>query len=210
MAVDRNGQGWLLAVNSANTGASMFNIDTSNAACTTTSYVSDQSGMVEFGMGFVGDGSGADVLYLAGGNPGSSGTLATSTLATLDTSTLTVTAVGSVTGEPELTGTNDGQLWGFFPGTTPTISQIDPASGNLLFTWDSTNSGINQLAGTPVAWSFASYGGNFWIFLQRQTDASTAVWELNGDTGAVTEAIAPDGKTIVGAGVSTCVPTGSP
>jgi hypothetical protein len=65
---------------------------------------------------------------------------------------------------------------------------------------------MSALAGTPTAWAFAFYGGDFWVFLQRDSDNSTNVWHLDGTSGAVTEALNDTGRTIVGAGESTCVP----
>ena len=199
---------WVLFENAFDTSGNIFNVDTTSAACTSTTYQPDQHKLDGFGMGFVSDTDGgtAETLFIAGGNNLSSGSVTSSTLATLDTTSLIVTPIGTVSGEPELTGTGSGQLWGFFPSVTnPTISQIDKVTGALSNTFN-----LPQLAGQPLAWAFAFYGGDFWVFLQREKDASTIVWHVNGQTGNVDEAVPPQGKVIVGAGESTCVPVGPP
>ena len=60
--------------------------------------------------------------------------------------------------------------------------------------------------GAPLAWAFAFWGGRFWIFLKRDSDASTYVYAMDATTGALTTALSNTGRTIVGAGVSTCAP----
>jgi hypothetical protein len=191
MSVDRNAVAWVLY----NDGE-LFNVDTQNATCTSTSYQSGQQGFTNFGMGFVSDTSGGatDTLYIANNKD----------LGTLNTSTLQVSKVGTVNGQPELTGTGLAQLFGFFPDpTNPRVSPLDTGTGA-----EGTPMPLQPLAGNPEAWAFAYYGGDFWIFLERfNKDNSTNVWHLVGSTGAVTEAMSNTGRTIVGAGESTCVPT---
>jgi hypothetical protein len=47
----------------------------------------------------------------------------------------------------------------------------------------------------------------FWIFLQRAfADRSTVVYKLARASGELATAIPETGRTIVGAGVSTCAP----
>jgi hypothetical protein len=65
---------------------------------------------------------------------------------------------------------------------------------------------LPQLLGNPSAWAFAFWGGDFWVFLQRDTDPSTSVYHVNGTTGSMTTALSNTSRTIVGAGVSTCAP----
>jgi len=62
-----------------------------------------------------------------------------------------------------------------------------------------------QVQGNPSAWAFAFWGGDFYIFLKRDTDNSTNVWHLTA-AGQVSKALNDTGRTIVGAGVSTCAP----
>jgi hypothetical protein len=193
MSVDRNAIAWVLY----NDGE-LFRVDTGSLACTATGFAAGQKGFYTFGMGFVSDTSGGttDTLYIADNGE----------LGTLDTSTLQVATVGALNGQPELTGTGDARLFGFFPNaTTPRVSQLDKSSAV-----EGTSYPLQPLAGSPNAWAFAFWGGDFWIFLKRTTDSSTNVWHLVADGGTVTEALDSTGREIVGAGVSTCAPTVMP
>ncbi len=67
--------------------------------------------------------------------------------------------------------------------------------------------GEQHLAGMPTAWAFASWGGDFFIFLMKDLEASTTVYQIDGATGAMKGQTSAAGRTIVGAGVSTCAPT---
>ena len=104
-----------------------------------TSFQAGQHGLYQFGMGFVFDPStGLDTLYIAGG--GSLGGTTQSELATVAFPSLVVTPVGNTDGWPELSGTGDGTLWGFFPGSNSptnfsTLIRIDPATGATLETY---------------------------------------------------------------------------
>ena len=158
-----------------------------------------------FGMGFSANtmGSTDDTLFVAGG---ADQTNTTSQLATLSTQTFSASSVGSVSGWPELTGTGSAELWGWFPsnadGTgTPRVEQIDKTSGAAM-----TSFPLAQLAGAPTAWAFAFWGGDFWIFLAKDLDPNTSVYQVDGTSGTITSTTPASGRTIVGAGVSTCAP----
>jgi hypothetical protein len=70
---------------------------------------------------------------------------------------------------------------------------------------------LPTLQGSPAAWAFSHWGGDFWIFLQRQGEPSTTVWHLEPALGnRLTAAVPSSGMTIVGAGVSTCAPLTTP
>ena len=198
MGVDRNTIGWVLY-----SSGELFHVDIlGNLACTKTTWASAM-GLMQFGMGFSTDTAGGttDTLFIAGGagpsNP-------TSTLAKLSTTSMTATTVGTVQGWPELTGTGSAQLWGFFPsnnGSTPRIEQIDKASGAATTTYMESS-----LNGMPSAWAFAFYGGDFWVFLMKDLETSTTVYQVDGMTGAIKGMTPTNTRTIVGAGVSTCAP----
>jgi hypothetical protein len=188
MSVDRSAVAWVLY-----SDGRIFKVDTTTLACTDSGF-SPNNGYSQFGMGFVADTNGGttDSLFVAksGG------------LGRLDTGTLKVTTVGTFSGQPELTGTGSAQLWGFFPDLTPVkIALIDKTNATL-----SNTLALSQLNGTPTAWAWAFWGGDFWIFLDRTSDNSTNVWQVNGQTGALSEPILDSGRTIVGAGVSSCAP----
>jgi hypothetical protein len=125
-----------------------------------------------------------------------------STLGRIDTQTLRVSRIAPIVGWPELTGTGDANLWGFFPDPAmPQVARIDKVGAGLDRKFP-----LPALAGNPSAWAFAFWGGDFWIFLQRDTDASTTVWHLKQSDGSVKAAVPNTGRKIVGAGVSTCAP----
>jgi hypothetical protein len=198
MGVDRNATAWVLY-----SSGELFQVNTTTLACTKSNWAT-QLGLEQFGMGFSSDAAGgtADHLFVAGGT--ASAVMApTSKLATLDTGTLSAASVGTVTGWPELTGTGNAELWGFFPDAAGArVEKIDKANGGALKTYQ-----LPSLAGTPAAWAFAFWGGDFWVFLMRDTDLSTTVYQIDAATGQV-KGMTPTGtRTIVGAGVSTCAPT---
>jgi hypothetical protein len=183
----------------------LFKVSTTDASCQPTSFVPGQKGYAVFGMGFSSDSAGSsdETLFIAGG-PDASAMTPTSQFGSIAFPSLTVSNKGHVTGWPELTGTGEGNLWGFFPSqtATPRVAQLDKNSGA-----DLTSYPLAALAGQPVAWAFAHWGGDFWVFLKRDVDPSTSVYRVNGQTGAVSTAKANTGRSIVGAGVSTCAPT---
>ena len=58
----------------------------------------------------------------------------------------------------------------------------------------------------PLAWAFAYYGGDYWVFLMKGSETTTTVYQIDGTNGTVT-GTTPTQRVIVGAGVSTCAPT---
>jgi len=85
--------------------------------------------------------------------------------------------------------------------------QLDKQSGSTLQTLP-----VSSIAGSPEDWAVGFFGGAFWIFLQRDSDTATNVYEVQRSTGKLTNLIPtispslPLGRHIVGAGVSTCAP----
>ena len=198
MSVDRDTIAWVLFDDGR-----VFRVDiNNNLACTQTNWTT-QGDLFNFGMGFSSDvaGSTDDTLFIAGG--GDPFFSSTSTLATLDTSTMQSQTVGTVTGWPELTGTGNAELWGWFPDEqSPRVEQINKTNGAAMKTYN-----LPQIAGLPTAWAFAFWGGDFWIFLMKDSESFTTVYQIDGSNGSVKGSTAASGRTIVGAGVSTCAPT---
>lgn len=200
MSVDRRAVAWIIY-----DSGELFtvNLRVSPLTCVKTSFM-PQQGVAKFGMGFVSNapGSGEESLFISGSPlSGSLSSTKFGTLATLPP--YAVTLRGTLAGAPELTGTGDAKLWGFFPDElVPRVVELDKATGAEV------PPGFNAsgLAGLPYAWAFAFWGGDFWIFLERDVDASTNVWRLDGRTGALTNVSRDTGRRIVGAGVSTCAP----
>jgi hypothetical protein len=196
MAVDRSATAWVLY-----SSGELFRVDAKTVTCQASSFA-QSSGFANFGMGFSSDaaGSDAETLFIAGGGVGSAG-VGSSKFATLDLSSMTASVRGTISLWPELTGTGAAELWGFFPSaTTPKVAQLDKATGADLQTLPA-----GTLAGTPTAWAFAFWGGDFWIFLMRGAETSTTVYRMKSD-GSVATVLPNTGRTIVGAGVSTCAP----
>ncbi|HEY4058478.1 MAG TPA: hypothetical protein VGM39_17820 [Kofleriaceae bacterium] len=201
MGIDRDANAWVLYNSSE-----VFKVSTQNASCTPTSFHAP-SGLSLFGMGFSTDAAGGstDTLYIAGSDEVGDET-ANTKLAKLDTNSMQVTMLGSVTGSPELTGTGNAELWGFFPGTSGAkIEKLNKTTGAMI---DMHN--LMNLSGTPAAWAFAFWGGDFWAFLARQ-DANTGEVEDTtvyhyDTTGTLKDSHVAAGRHIVGAGVSTCAP----
>jgi hypothetical protein len=197
MAVDQNAVAWVAYMD-----GHLFRVDTQTAQCEATAFQVGQHGLIDFGMGFVFDPmTGVDTLYIAGGG-NTGGTM--STLATISFPALTVTPIGTVAGFPEMSGTGDGQLWGFSPSSSSvtgqaSLYQIDPSSGATIKSYPYP--GLTGIA----SWAMKFWGGSFWIFLGQ------SVYQVQRATPAMyTTAIANSGRTVVGAGVSTCAPVQSP
>ena len=197
MGIDRDAVAWVLF-----SDGKLFRVDTTNAACTSTNWTTQQNEML-FGMGFSANTAGStdDTLFISGG-PGDPATATTTTLAKLSTATMTASVVGTVTGVPELTGNGNAELWGWFPdANAPRVEQINKTNGAPVKTYN-----LPSLKGTPMAWAFAFWGGDYWIFLERSTETMTTVYQVKGDTGVITTMTGAPGREIVGAGVSTCAP----
>jgi hypothetical protein len=197
MAVDRTAVAWVLY-----SSGELFRVDTKAAlACTKSAWQPNTGGNAVFGMGFSTDAAGgtADTLFIAGG---AGPTVPTSKLAKLDLATFQPAAVGNVTGWPELTGTGSAELWGFFPAATGThISRLEKTNGTTP-----TNYALPTMDGEARAWAFAFHGGSFYVFLRKMTEGATNVYQINSATGAIMQTTPAAGRTIVGAGVSTCAP----
>lgn len=199
MAVDRNATAWIIY-----DSGELFTVDVKALplTCVKTGFV-PQRAVAKFGMGFVADtpGSKEETLFISGSDFGSS--LTTTKFGTLSTvPPYTLEVLGTLSGAPELTGTGDAKLWAFSPNVLPPkVARLSKTTGAMEQVFE-----VQGLAGTPRAWAFAFWGGDFFIFLERATDSSTKVWRMNGLTGALSPAIADTGRTIVGAGVSTCAP----
>lgn len=203
MAVDRTATAYVL-----HNDHRIFQVSTADASCTTTAYVPDQMGFELFGMGFVSDGEGSDLehLFVAGGAEIGIG-LGSSTLGRIDLPGWTVARLGTVAGSPELTGTGTGELWGFFPNSTPmAIRQIDKNTGSTIREIDVSSIDSSGFGGAS-AWAFAYWGGRFYVFYQGLFDVSTSIYRVTPDTRRVEPVRTNIGYRIVGAGVSTCAPT---
>jgi hypothetical protein len=217
MSVDRNANAWVEYVNQGNglgggISNKLFKVSTANAMCSSTTFSSGQQGFNEFGMGFVSNSKGStdETLFIGGGDAVGMGA---SYLGTLDITSFMLTKGSMITGDPELTGTGNAELWGFFPVTTnnkmPRVAQLDKMTATESSSIMLSGSAFQKQAG---AWAFAFYGGDFWVFLAPAgltgPAGPTVVYRVT--TGGGMQPVGSlDTKTrhIVGAGVSTCAPT---
>jgi hypothetical protein len=199
MAIARDATAWVLYQN-----GELFRVDTkNNLACTKSTWAPGTQGLLKFGMGFSTDqvGGTTDTLFISGG--GSPTTDSTSTLARLNLSSFQPSKIGTVTDWPELTGTGNAELWGFFPsGNNARIVKLDKTNGAALQTYRQTVLDDPD----PAAWAFAFHGGSFWVFLQKETENETFIYQFNAGTRAQVGQRTGTGRKIVGAGVSTCAP----
>jgi len=201
MAVDRMTRAWVLY-----SSGEIFWVNTIDATCKPTGFAKRQSGFETFGMGFVSDAEGTEkeTLFIAGG-PYSNQSVAN--LGTVDATTLSVKKIAGLQlsgqSSPELTGTGKGELYGFYPGSSPFVGQIDKSSAGVLRRW-----GLTSLGGTPTGWAFAHWGGRFYIFITTTVGATerSRVLEFDPATGQANEVKTNASYKIVGAGVSTCAP----
>jgi len=197
MAVDREGNAW---VNYSS--GELFRLLTQTLTCTSTPFPPGQAGE-PWGMSFAEDtpGSLAETLFIAETETGSA------TLARLNLTSFALSNEVAIQGDgtqPELTGDDQANLFGFFPASNPPfISRINKQTGAL----DRTLS-LELLAGSPQAWGMAAYQGSFYVFLERQDDQSTSVYRIDAMTGALSTVVSDTGRTIVGVGVATCAGNG--
>jgi hypothetical protein len=148
MSVDRNAMAWILY-----SDGSLYRASTADATCTATGYVAGQAGMDVFGMGYVADtaGSTEETLYVTGGTQDFLG-LGSARLGRIDTTTLTLTAISpDLPGWPELTGTGAGELYAFYPDTSPaSVHQLDKNNGASLRNFPLSASG-RRIVGAGVS-----------------------------------------------------------
>ena len=205
MAVDRKGTAW---VNYSD--GTLFKVSTADASCSATTFEPNQAGFLKFGMAFSSNAEGStdETLYISGLD------FYTGTghgFGKIDLQTMKVTMLGNYTGSlaeegAELTGTGDGELFGFFT-TEPnaTLAQIEKSNGST--SGDKSLEGVN----TGQAWAFSFWGGDFWFYTSDGVSPSR-VTQLRTSGDGQLQVVKDDvgGFRIVGAGVSTCAPTAPP
>jgi len=204
MSVDRNGTAWVLYGD-----GELFKVNINDAKCEPTTFMPGATGPATFGMGFSTDKAGGDSekLYVANND-------FTNELWSIDTAhdlhphkmgTLTAT----VDENPELTGTSEGKLFGFFPSfTEPSfVQEINRANaapvGKKWFLG-------SEPLGSIDAYAFAQWGGVFYIFATVADpdtfEQNSTVRTIDRATGKYRTIITHAGYRISGAGVSTCAP----
>jgi hypothetical protein len=199
MAVDRQGKAWVVFDDGR-----LYQIDTSNASCTPTSFVPNQSAFSTFGMGFSTRGidSTTDELFVTQDSLDPAVKL--QGLARIDTNTLELTPVAQydtlAEQEAELTGTGDGRLFGFFTGQPFVVAEIDKATAKIV---SQAPQPLIQLPPRAANFAFAHWGGDFYMF--AGVALYTDVYRYRPSTNTTTLERSYS-QLIVGAGVSTCAP----
>jgi hypothetical protein len=205
MSIDRDGKAWVLY-----SSGEIMNVSLTDASCTASPYTAGAGGMKLFGMGYVTDTAGGDTekLFIAGGGVAAA---AGGKLASIDTHGAMYTPVqhGNVPSDsdnsPELSGTNEARLFGFFPvlHSPSFVEELDPTTGAAI--GSKFNLGTSGLGNEVEAWAFAQWGGKFYVFVTSDDDSTVRV--IDRTTGNYTLALDGIANEIVGAGVSTCAPS---
>lgn len=200
MAVDHAGQAYVLFRDGR-----VFRADTDGTDCSPTSYTYDPSLFSQvFGMGFAASAAwGGERLFVSSFFDGTP-----SRLGYIDTDAMTFHPVGTFSkdvGYAELTGTGDGQLFGFGiteNDSTAHVVTIDPDTAAIVS--DTAVSADEN----PGGWAFAFWGGDYYLFYSGATlfSEGSTVDRIRAD-GTVDQGYAKlPGRTIMGAGVSVCAP----
>jgi hypothetical protein len=175
----------------------LFVVDLATMDCSLSTYDAGSSGFGSFGMGFATPTAETwrDQLFVANSR----------TLASLDTSTWTLQALGSLPSQGELTGTGAGELFAVLPLESPMrVVELDQGTGAVL---DTISTGTTLDISNLDTFAFAAWGGDFYLFLRYYGMGNTTeVWRIDRD-GDLERVVSELGINVVGAGVSTCAPT---
>jgi hypothetical protein len=196
MSVDRQGTAWV-----GYQSGEVYKVDIHTAKCEPSGFVAGSAGSRTFGMGFATDDSTAksEKLYISGEFG--------QTLSSIDTNKTpptphSVGRIAAVEGRnPELTGTSEGKLFGFFPVDygTSFIQEIDKKTGGPIGQkWN-----VGDI-GSISAWAFAQWGGMFFVFVT--VGSGPKVYAVNRQTGESKVVMGSIPYRVTGAGVSTCAP----
>jgi len=189
MSVSRDGIAYVRY--SSNT---VYAVDLATMNCVETAYASNFGA---FGMGYATDTANTwqDQLYIANQQQ----------LATLEPGTWTVSVIGYLPSQSELTGNASGELWAVLPLESPAkLVQLDKNTGQTLVTLNLY--GFPDPMGIDT-FAFATWGDDFWIFVRNYgMGNSTDVYRVTSN-GSLTLVSEDTGMDVVGAGVSTCAPT---
>jgi len=202
MSVDRHGVAWVVYQ-----GGELFKVSITDAKCRVAPYMPGTGGFYRFGMGFVTDapGSKTEKLFIAGADSRELGYIDTEHDLTPRTAGA-LTATGEIS--PELTGTSEAQLFGFYPERTRRsfVQEIDRATGAPIGQrWMLGKAPLGDVA----AYAFAQYAGVFYIFVTTTDDNfqdNSTVRAIDRATGTYRVVLDHLPYRITGAGVSTCAP----
>jgi hypothetical protein len=189
MSVSRSGTAYVRYADDT-----VYAVHLESMECEETSY---GSSFGHFGMGFATDSAHTwqDDLYVANANQ----------LAKLDTETWSLNTIGGLPSQSELTGNAQGELWAILPLESPAkLVRLNKSNAQIIET--RTMPSFPDPYGIDT-FAFATWGGDFWVFVRTYgLGETTDVYRVSA-TGALSLVAQDTGLTIVGAGVSTCAPT---
>jgi hypothetical protein len=205
MSIDRHGMAWIIYDD-----GELFNVSIADASCERVAYDPGPglTAFRRFGMGFVSDtpGGASEKLYVSADDD--SHALGAIDLMRGVTPVRIGTLTAAVERSPELTGTSEAQLFGFYPmrGQPSFVQEIDRTSG--------APRGRRWLLGTAAlgevtAWAFAQWAGVFYVFVTSADDnlaLSSTVHAIDRARGTHRVVLEHLPYHITGAGVSTCAP----
>jgi hypothetical protein len=154
-------------------------------------------------------GAKTDTLYVARATVGNN---TDNSLGKIDSS-LTLSRIGTITGvthSPEMTGTANAELYGYFPSNQAgkhLIAQIDRTNASFPKTYTLTPL---PSADQNYGFAFAHWGGRFYYFITMTLTSGSQVsrvYRYDPATNMSTLILDNSPYVIVGAGVSTCAPT---
>lgn len=196
MAIDHTARAWVTYTN-----GELFWVDTSDASCRRAPVDPRDEGYSRMGMAFVADGPGAhsESLFVVGQYQTPKGF----SMSRIDPRSETLAAIGKVDSSemsPELTGTADGTLYGYFPGKRETfVGRIDKRTGKILQRWK-----LPPLRIPITGWAVAHWGGRFHIFV------GSSAFAFDPDSSKLTTLWKSASRVVVGAGVSVRAPLSTP
>jgi len=178
---------------------SLHNYNIDSQLCISTNYTTNQSSIAYFSMAFVKNTTDDnEILYISKKND------PPNTLGTIDLTTFTLSIVGNYSNlqtYADLTGTNDGRLFGVFQTDNFTIAQINETNADIIAQYPLS---ISSTINSEPKYGFAAYDSNFLFFSGNGTN--THIYLFNASTNATTM-LTTVPQVINGAAVSTCFGT---
>jgi len=201
MAVDRSGYAWVEYPSGALRKVAVTDV----TDCTDPGYQIGQQGILNFGMAFVSN-SAFDKCDRIYGSEYSGFPM--NDFFDIDPMTLQLTKIGATpSAVSEVTGTGDGRAFLFSSTFPPTLVEVDKETGMVLSTTPLPQINI----GSGLA--FAFFAGDFYFFTDGQNDFTSEVTHMDHDDSDqngqqdIVQVFNNAPLRILGAGVSTCVPT---
>ncbi len=200
MAVDRYANIWVVFTN-----GSLYRVDAVTAACKATSFKPFQSGFTTFGMGFAANSPGSqnETLFVSGDSNNGLASIDTTTLVLKPISHYSGLTGSGITGRAELSGNGTAHLWGAFEGSPFVVAEIDQTNGKILS--ESPQSGVGTSSSGGSNFAFAAWNGGFYLFVGPGGATNVYYYDPTNNSTTLKTSVSYE---IVGAGVSTCAPTG--